>query len=101
MSGGSYDYLCFAQDLEDILQKRYALDQMAERLEGLSELEFPGAAAAASETRKMFIQLRMWETHTETWLKLLKPVWKAVEWKDSGDWLDNVIKEELEKFIQS
>jgi hypothetical protein len=46
MSGGSYNYLSSALDLEDLLSKFSDLERMADRLEGLPETEFPGAAAA-------------------------------------------------------
>lgn len=99
MSGGSYNYLCHVLDIEDLMSKRYALTEMAERLEGLSEIEFPGSKAAAVSTRMLLLKLDMWETHTQAHIKLLSPVWKAVEWWDSNDWGPEHVREELDKLV--
>jgi hypothetical protein len=99
MSGGSYNYLTHAYDLEDILAKRIDLREMAERLEGLSELEFPGATAAAASTRDLLLRLEMWETHARTHIALLKDVWHDVEWWDSGDYGPDQVKAGLSKLL--
>lgn len=85
MSGGSYDYLCHSWNLDDLLGKRHSLEQMADRLAGLTEVDFPGVTAATRATMRLVHQLRMWDTHAEAQLELLRDVWKAVEWWDSCD----------------
>jgi hypothetical protein len=99
MSGGSYNYLCSALDLDDILNKQYDLEQMADRLEGLPEAEFPGAGAAGHMTRRLLQTLKLWESHAAISLGMLTDVWKAVEWWDSCDWGPDQVKEELVKLV--
>ncbi len=100
MSGGSYNYLMSAIDLEDLLSKRYHLKSMAERLEGLSEEEFPGVTAAARATRELLILVNMWDTHAGTAVKVLSDVWRSVEWWDSCDSGPKNVREELDKLLK-
>jgi hypothetical protein len=86
MSGGSYDYLYAGTSLEDLLGKRHQLEQMADRLAGLDEAEFPGSTAAARETAYLLNLVRVWENHCEARMALVRDVWHAVEWWDSGDY---------------
>ena len=100
MSGGSYNYLTSALDMEDLLHKRRDLEDMAERLEGLDDREFPGAKIAAQMTRELLMRLRMWETHAETAIKVLSPVWHDVEWWDSNDYGADQVRDGLKKFLE-
>jgi hypothetical protein len=100
MSGGSYNYLCGALDLEDLLSKRHHLEEMADRLEGLSEIEFPGAGAAGRMTRELLLKIRLWESHAAISAALLSDVWKSVEWWDSSDWGPDAVRDGLEKLLQ-
>jgi len=100
MSGGSYNYLYSSFDLEDMLAKRRDLEMMAERLEGLSEIEFPGSTAAAVMTRDLLLKLKMWDTHATAHVALLKDVWHDVEWWDSGDYGADQVKAGLEKLLK-
>lgn len=99
MSGGSYNYVYGVVDLEDLLNKRRDLYDMAERLEGLSEVEFPGATAAAQMTRKLLIQLEIWDRHATTTIQLLSGVWHDVEWWDSNDYGPDQVRVGLEKLL--
>lgn len=85
MSGGSYNYLCHIDDLSDLVSQCFDLGSMAERLEQLSEVDFPGVTAAAERTRSLEAHLMMWEAHVRAQIALLSGVWKAVEWWDSSD----------------
>lgn len=100
MSGGSYNYLCRALDLEDLLNKHSDLEAMADRLEGLSETEFPGASAAGRMTRQLLQTLKLWESHAAISLGMLSDVWKSVEWWDSCDWGPDQVREELIKLVE-
>ncbi|MER7053475.1 hypothetical protein [Streptomyces sp. NPDC000351] len=93
MSGGSYNYLCSALDLEDLLSKRYDLDEMSTRLAGLGY-----AQDAARETEELLLLLRQWEIRAETRLRRLTDVWKAVEWWDSNDSGEKRVDEALAKY---
>lgn len=99
MSGGSYNYLAYAQDLEDVRSKQTELEWMAERLDGLSELEFPGCTAAARMTRDLILKLKVWETHAAASAALLSDVWKSIEWWDSNDWGPEQVRTELDKLV--
>lgn len=100
MSGGSYNYLTGVMDLEDLLHKRIELREMAERLEGLDEQEFPGSTAAARATRQLETLLNMWETHAEANISLLKGVWHDIEWWDSNDYGPDQVKAGLLKLLE-
>lgn len=99
MSGGSYNYLTSALDLEDLLTKRYHLEAMADRLEGLSETEFPGASAAGRMTRELLLKIRLWESHASITASMLSDVWKSVEWWDSCDWGPEAVRNSLTKLL--
>lgn len=99
MSGGSYNYFYGVMDLEDLLNKRRDLIEMAERLEGLSEVEFPGCTAAAHMTRSLLLKLQMWDTHATATINLLSGVWHDIEWWDSGDYGPSQVREGLDKLL--
>lgn len=100
MSGGSYNYLAHVHDLEDLLGKADELERMADRLEGLSEVEFPGAGAAGRMTRELLIRIRLWESHASITAGLLSDVWKSVEWWDSCDWGPDAVRDGLSKLTK-
>lgn len=93
MSGGSYEYLCRATDLEDVLAKRHVLRDMFERLAGT-----PGGKAAAQETLALSVLVNRWQIEAETRIALLREVWKAAEWVDSCDWHEDRLTEALAAF---
>lgn len=99
MSGGSYNYLCSALDLEDLLHKQSDLEAMADRLEGLSEIEFPGSQAAANSTRELLLKIKLWESHANVSVSLLSDVWKSVEWWDSCDWGPDQVRKSLSDLL--
>lgn len=99
MSGGSYNYLCGAQDLEDLLNKQRDLEEMANRLETLSEVEFPGAGAAGKMTRELLVKIELWKSNAAITAGLLSDVWKSIEWWDSCDWGPDAVREALQKLL--
>lgn len=86
MSGGSFNYLCFA-DLST--GKSDSLTAMAAELD-----RYPGGQFAAEMTRSI-------ATHAEDWQRRLYDVWHAVEWWQSGDWGQESVTEALAAFNQS
>jgi hypothetical protein len=90
MSGGSYNYLCRALDLEDLLKQKADLESMFERLAGLGY-----APEAAAETYQLLLSLRVMESRAEVHVQRLRDLWKAVEWWDSCDWSEDQVKEAL------
>jgi hypothetical protein len=99
MSGGSYNYLANVFDLKDLLGKIEELEQMANRLEGLSEVEFPGAVAAGHMTRDLLLMIKLWESHATVSVELLSGVWHDVEWWDSNDYGPDQVREGLRKLL--
>jgi hypothetical protein len=94
VSGGSYNYLCDVWDgLGGLLDKETELEQMADRLAGLGYAE-----DAARETQELLVQLRQWKIRAQARMDRLAPVWRAVEWRDSGDWGEAAVHEELAKY---
>lgn len=90
MSGGSYNYLFEAQDLEDLQARRFDLEEMASRLAGLGY-----AQDAARETEELLVLFRQWETRAAVRMSRLACVWKAVEWWDSHDSSEDRVHEAL------
>lgn len=90
MSGGSYNYLCDAQDLEDLHNRRHDLRDMADRLAGLGY-----AQDAAAETEELLVLFQQWEIRASVRLKRLADVWKAIEWWDSCDSSEDRVREAL------
>ena len=93
MSGGSYNYLYTAMDLEDLQARRHDLEDMATRLAGLGY-----AQDAARETEELLLLFRQWETRAAVRLKRLTDVWHAVEWWDSNDSGEDAVREALTKY---
>jgi hypothetical protein len=93
MSGGSYNYLFAAQDLEDLQARRHDLEEMANRLAGLGY-----AQDAARETEELLVLFRQWETRAAVRMRRLTDVWQAVEWWDSNDSSEQRVHEALAKY---
>lgn len=79
MSGGSYDYLCFA-DGDTLRGKEEDLKRMADRLSALGY-----ADDAAAETMDLLLTLRQQRVYVQSVIDRLSGVWRSVEWWDSGD----------------
>lgn len=93
MSGGSYNYLCHAGDLDGLWAKRGSLDEMAERLAGLGY-----ARDAALETEELVTLLRQWDVRATARISRLAGVWKAIEWWDSCDYGEDDVRETLAQY---
>jgi hypothetical protein len=93
MSGGSYNYLFTAHDLEDLHARRHDLEEMANRLAGLGY-----AQDAARETEELLVLFRQWETRAAVRMRRLADIWHAVEWRDSNDSSETRIQEALAKY---
>lgn len=93
MSGGSYDYLFTASDIDDLMRKGEHLHAMLGRLEGLGYAE-----DAAAETEEIVQIIKHAEMRVARRLKHLADVWKAVEWWDSCDWGESSVKQALAEY---
>jgi len=92
MSGGSHDYLCFADDVYELARKREALERMADDLSVL-----PWAATAAAETQRLLGALRRLDSFVRS-SKPLRDVWYAVEWWQSGDYSEAQAREAAREY---
>lgn len=92
MSGGSFDYLCYKGELEEILTHRYELNKMIERLTEL------GYKDAAKEAEKMLLTLDQFETRFEAMWERLQNIFWAVEWMDSGDTGIEEVNKQIKKY---
>jgi hypothetical protein len=78
MSGGSFNYVCFAESY-NIFEKRNNIADMRDKL-----IEF-GYKDAARETESLLLLMDSFETRVDAHLERLKEVWHSVEWCCSGD----------------
>jgi len=92
MSGGSYNYLCHASCLDELLGQAGDLEAMANRLAEL------GAKDASRETWDLILSMRVWESKTRTIMDRLADVFRSVEWLDSGDYSMEQVEESLAKY---
>jgi hypothetical protein len=95
VSGGSYEYICFADEIDRLLNKRDQVERMADRLAALGY-----AKDAAKETWDFLLWLRMVEAQFEARHERLSEVWRAVEWWDSGDSGEDGLQAALEEYRQ-
>ena len=91
MSGGSYNYLCYA-DFPDICSKISDLEDMRDRLLALGYMD------SAEETEGVILMIKSFRVRIEARIKRLNEIWQAVEWKDSGDWGMENIEEAIKKY---
>jgi hypothetical protein len=92
MSGGSYNYLCNAWDLPDLIEHRTELKEMADRLTDLGHVD------AAKETAALLLEINRAEVWALARAERLSEVWRAVEWHDSSDWGADAIDKALDKY---
>lgn len=93
MSGGSFNYLCEAWDLDEIIGKLGDLQDMSHALAALGY-----AQDAARETEELLVILRQWQVQTEVRLNRLRGVWKAMEWWRSCDWGEDDFQKALAEY---
>lgn len=88
MSGGSYNYLG-VRARSGLITVPYTLEDMQERLHKL-----PYAIRSAWHTTQVISLIGDANRQAE----MLADVWHAVEWRDSGDWSEDDMREEIEKY---
>jgi len=78
MSGGSYNYICFAEP-DDMLNRRHHVNDMSDGM------RFHGKLDAARELHRYYQDLVMFSQMIEFRHKRLEKVMHAFEWWSSGD----------------
>jgi hypothetical protein len=92
MSGGSYDYLCFAE-IDKLFEMEVEIQRMGDDLAGLGY-----AADAAQETHGLLLEIRASRARIEARRKRLFNIWKAMEWWHSGDSGEDWVKDSLKAY---
>jgi hypothetical protein len=93
VSGGSYNYLCYREDLEDLIGNKYDIESMRVTL---SDLGY--ADEAAKETQELLDLMAQWDAKAQEISESLKEVWKAIEWWHSCDYSEEDVKKALAKY---
>lgn len=93
MSGGSWDYL-YSKDIDELMNGSSAesLQDMADRLNSA------GFEDVAKDTQRLVEYIKSASIRIETLFEGLSPVFKAVEWFDSGDWGKETLNNEILKY---
>ncbi len=91
MSGGSFNYLCFAMP-SDLFEKRGDLKDMVDELSGRGYID------AAQETETISLILDHFQVLMQARLDRLCDVWQAVEWHVSGDYSKDQVETEIAKY---
>lgn len=94
MSGGSWDYL-YCKDIDEIMASAEDLQDMSDRLMAL------GYTDVAQDTQRLVEYVHSARIRIDSLFKALSPVFKAVEWFDSGDWGGETLDDEIWKYRKS
>lgn len=93
MSGGSFNYLCYNEDLTELLSNTSGLESMRV---ALSSLGF--ADDAADKTQELIDLIERTDLEVQKRIEELKSVWKSVEWYHSGDYARDEVVGAVFKF---
>lgn len=93
MSGGSWNYL-FCKDIDELMNgsSTELLQDMVDRLNSA------GFEDVAKDTQRLVEYIKSASIRIETLFETLSPVFKAVEWFDSGDWGKETLNNEILKY---
>ena len=94
MSGGSFDYLCYA-DLDDLFNRLGQIEEMAEAIAA-----YPDGEAASIDTHEIVAFIHTARRRIEARRRRLEPVWKAVEWHHSGDYGPDAVDRGLKAYYE-
>ena len=96
MSGGSWDYL-YCKDVDELMNGSAIelLQDMSDRLVAL------GYTDVAEDTQRLTEYIKSANIRIETLFEMLSPVFKAVEWFDSGDYGKETLNNEVLKYRKS
>lgn len=96
MSGGSWNYLC-CKDIDELMNGSSIelLQDMVDRLNSA------GFKDVAKDTQRLVEYIKSAKIRIETLFEALSPVFKAVEWFDSGDWGEETLNNEVLKYRKS
>lgn len=93
MSGGSWSYL-YSKEIDELMQ--YSNIELLEEM--ADYLNQNGYKDVAKDTRRLVEYIKSAKIRVETLFETLSPVFKAVEWFDSGDWGEETLNNEILKY---
>lgn len=93
MSGGSWNYL-YCKDIDELMNgsSTELLQDMVDRLNSA------GFKDVAKDTQRLVEYIKSAGIRIETLFEALSPVFKAIEWFDSGDWGKEALNNEISKY---
>jgi hypothetical protein len=93
MSGGSWNYL-YCKEIDELMNgsSTELLQDMVDRLNSA------GFKDVAKDTQRLVEYIKSASIRIETLFETLSPVFKAVEWFDSGDWGKETLNNEILKY---
>lgn len=93
MSGGSWNYL-YCKEIDELMNYSSVetLQDMVDRLNST------GFEDVAQDTQRLVEYIKSARIRIETLFETLSPVFKAVEWFDSGDWGEETLNNEVLKY---
>ena len=93
MSGGSWNYL-YSKEIDELMNgsSTELLQDMVDRLNSA------GFKDVAKDTQRLVEYIKSASIRIETLFETLSPVFKAVEWFDSGDWGEETLNNEILKY---
>lgn len=91
MSGGSFNYLCYAQ-MPDVLNRTADMEEMEEYLIKM------GYADIAKDVRRLIEYCKSAEIRIGVLFDQLQGVFRAIEWKVSADIGEDDLIKKLEKY---
>ena len=92
MSGGSFNYLCYTHEAEEIMGR-------VDELEGMREYLIKyGYEDIAKDTQRLIEYIKSSKIVIETLNDMLSDVFHAVEWYESGDYGKDTMEKEFEKY---
>lgn len=91
MSGGSHNYLCFA-DVPELIMRTNDMADMEQ------ELIKYGYTDIAKDVRRLIEYCLSAENRIRALHDQLSDVFHSIEWYDSGDWNAEELKKELDKY---
>jgi hypothetical protein len=107
MSGGSFNYLCHReadellvrqQDIRDMVDFLNQMIYSARKTGKAPETWLLQAEKAKRETLELLLFIEQVEKRLNGYLDRLSPVWKAIEWWQSGDWSKDQFEEALKEY---
>ena len=93
MSGGSWNYL-YLKEIDDLMNgsSTELLQDMVDRLNSA------GFKDVAKDTQRLVEYIKSASIRIKTLFETLSPVFKAIEWFDSGDWGEETLNNEILKY---